>query len=218
MLGVRLIAIVLASSVGSAAAQDIKPLPGATPAPTPAPALAPAPAEPRGQASSAPAADPFASIPPARPEDVRSIEAIVAALYDVISGDAGKKRDWNRFRSLFYPGARMIPTRTDAKTKGGIALIATPETYIRNNQEFLEGEGFHELELHRHVDRFGNMAQVFSAYEARNKLSDEKPLVRGINSIQLLNDGRRWWVMTIAWHPETADNPLPPEYLKKVGR
>ncbi len=205
------LAAFLSALPASAVAQDIKPLPGAEPAAPPAPAEAPA-------AAAKPAADPFAAIPPARTEDVRSVEAIVAALYDVISGDAGVKRDWNRFRSLFYPGARMIPTRLDAKTGATVALIATPEIYIRNNQEFLEGEGFHEQELHRHVDRFGNMAQVFSVYQARNKLSDEKPLVRGINSIQLLNDGKRWWVMTVAWHPETADNPLPAEYLKKVER
>ncbi len=201
------VALVLSCAGTAVAAQDVKPLPGAAPAP----AEAPAPA-------AKPAADPFAGIPPAKPEDVRSLEAIMAALYDVISGDAGVKRDWDRFRSLFYPGARMIPTRVDAKTKGAVALIATPEIYIRNNRAFLEGEGFHEQELHRHVDRFGNMAQVFSVYQARNKLTDEKPLVRGINSIQLLNDGKRWWIMTVAWHPESADNPLPPEYLKKVER
>jgi hypothetical protein len=215
MLKSRFAILVLALSGSAAIAQDIKPLPGAAPAPapsaSPAPSTTPAPA-------AKPAVDPFASIPPARPADVRSVESIVAALYDVISGDAGVKRDWNRFRSLFYPGARMIPTRVDAKTKGGVALIATPEIYIQNNQQFLEGEGFHERELHRHVDRFGSMAQVFSVYEARNKLSDEKPLVRGINSIQLLNDGKRWWVMTIAWHPESEGNPLPAEYLKKVER
>lgn len=202
-----IMALSLSCAAAAASAQDVKPLPGAAPAP--APAQSPA---------AKPSADPFAGIPAAKADDVRSLEAIIAALYNVISGDAGVKRDWDRFRSLFYPGARMIPTRIDAATKGGVALIATPETYIRNNREFLEGQGFHETELHRHVDRFGSMAQVFSAYEARNKLSDEKPLVRGINSIQLLNDGKRWWVMTIAWHPESAGNPLPPEYLKKGGR
>jgi hypothetical protein len=166
----------------------------------------------------APARDPFAAIPQARPEDVRSSDAIIAALYDVISGDAGVKRDWNRFRSLFYPGARMIPTGRNAKTGVIGARIASPEDYIRANQAFLEGEGFHEQELFRRVNTFGNMAQVFSGYQARNKLSDEKPFLRGINSMQLLNDGKRWWVMTIAWAPETADNPIPPEYLKKVER
>lgn len=192
---------------GVAVAQDVKPLPGATA--TPAPAATPPAAR---------ATDPFASIPPAKPEDVKSIDAIVLALYDVISGDAGEKRDWNRFRSLFYPGARMIPTGTNAKTGKVGARIASPEDYIKANAPFLEGEGFHEQELGRRVDEFGTIAQVFSAYEARNKLSDAKPFMRGINSIQLFNDGKRWWVMTVAWSPETAAAPLPERYSKKLDR
>jgi hypothetical protein len=197
----------------AAGAQDIKPLP--KPAPAPAPTQTPAPAAEAARA--APATDPFANIPPARAEDVRSLDAIVAALYEVISGDAGKERDWNRFRSLFYPGARMIPTGVNAAGKVN-ARIATPEDYIRANEKFLEGEGFHEQELSRHVDSFSTIAQVFSSYEARKKRDDEKPFVRGINSIQLLNDGNRWWIMTIGWAPETAAAPLPDQYSKKTER
>jgi hypothetical protein len=201
-------------------AQDVKPLPGASAAPAPSTSVAPSPSQtsaPQGEAKPAPA-DPFASIPPAKPEDVRSLDAIVAALYDVISGDAGVKRDWNRFRSLFYPGARMIPTGKNMKTGQIGARIASPEQYIEANRSFLEGEGFHEQEITRHVDSFGTIAQVFSVYQARKKLSDEKPFLRGINSIQLLNDGKRWWVMTVAWSPETAENSIPAQYLKKVER
>jgi hypothetical protein len=197
----------LASAAG---AQDIKPVGNAAPAAKAAPAPS--------AATASPAADPFASIPAAKPEDVKSMDAIIAALYQVISGDAGVKRDWNRFRSLFYPGARMIPTGANAKTAKIGARIASPEDYIKANQGFLEGEGFHEQELTRHVDSFGTIAQVFSSYEARNKLSDAKPFLRGINSIQLLNDGKRWWIMTIAWSPESASAPLPDRYSKKTER
>ncbi len=146
------------------------------------------------------------------------MDAIIAALYDVISGDAGVERDWNRFRSLFYPGARMIPTGKNAKTGQIGARIASPNDYIKANEAFLEGEGFHEQEMFRHVDSFGNMAQVFSVYQARKKLSDAKPFLRGINSIQLFNDGKRWWVMTIAWSPETPEHPLPKQYTEKQTR
>ncbi|MDP8914702.1 MAG: hypothetical protein M3N39_14150 [Pseudomonadota bacterium] len=190
------------SLTGPALAQDAKP----AEQPTKAEAQQPAPA------------DPFAAIPAARPEDVKSLDAIVAALYDVISGDAGVQRDWNRFRSLFYPGARMIPSGKNAKTGKVGARIASPEAYIQANESFLEGEGFHELELGRHVDSYGTLSQVFSAYEARKKKSDEKPFLRGINSIQLLNDGTRWWVLTLAWAPETPDNPLPERFTKKAER
>ena len=191
-----------AFAAGAAHAQDIKPLPGVQPKPQAAPAPA----------------DPFASIPAAKPADVASVDAIIAALYDVISGDAGTQRDWDRFRSLFYPGARMIPTSKNAQTGKVSARVASPEAYIKANEAFLEGEGFHEREIGRHADAFGNIVQVFSSYEARHKLSDEKPFLRGINSIQLFNDGTRWWVMTVAWSPETADQPLPHEYSKKQAR
>lgn len=166
----------------------------------------------------APAAAATKPPPPARPEDVKSLDAIVTALYAVISGDAGVERDWDRFRSLFYPGGRMIPTGRNAKTGKVGGRIASAEDYIQANEPFLEGEGFHELELYRHVDEYGTIAQVFSVYEARHKLSDEKPFLRGINSIQLLNDGTRWWIMTVAWSPETANNPLPEKYTKKAER
>jgi hypothetical protein len=154
----------------------------------------------------------------AQPDDVKSLDAIVVALYDVISGDAGSKRDWDRFRSLFYPGARMIPTGRNAKTGKVGARIASVEEYIAANRQFLEEEGFHEVELSRHTDGFGTVTQVFSAYEARNKKTDVKPFMRGINSIQLLNDGTRWWIMSVAWSPETAENPLPQKYLQKQER
>lgn len=213
MLSVLRILLVGAALLGAGAvagAQDIEPLPKTEAAP---PSAAPEP-----PTAAFPAPDPFAGIPDAKPEDVKSVDAIVTALYDVISGDAGVQRDWDRFRSLFYPGARMIPTGANAKTGKVGARIASPEEYIKANEGFLEGEGFHEQELTRHTDSFGTITQVFSSYEARNKLSDEKPFLRGINSIQLLNDGNRWWVMTVAWAPETAATPLPANYSKKVER
>lgn len=179
------------------------------------------PAQPAAQAQSAqkpaqaqPTPDPFASIPPANPADVSSIDAIMKAVYDVISGDAGVKRDWNRFRSLFYPGAKMFPTGKNPQTKKAGGRWLTPEDYVERSGPLLEKNGFHEREIARRVDQFGNIAHVFTTYEAKNKLSDEKPFMRGINSVQLLNDGTRWWVVTIAWSQESPDSPLPEKYLK----
>ena len=145
--------------------------------------------------------------------DVASIDQIVKAVYDVISGDAGVKRDWNRFRSLFHPKATMTPTN---KNRAGVvnARVITPEDYIQQSGAYLEKEGFHEREIARRVEQFGNIAHVFTTYEAKHKLSEEKPFLRGINSIQLFNDGSRWWVLTIAWSAETPETPLPEKYLK----
>jgi hypothetical protein len=154
-----------------------------------------------------------ASAPEARKEDVASMDAILAALYDVISGPAGQARDWNRFRSLFAPGARLIPT---GRTPEGQARITVtdPEGYITRSSSALS-QGFFEKEISREVDRFGAIAHVFSTYEARRKADDTQLLARGINSIQLFNDGTRWWIVSIYWQAERPDTQIPAEYLPK---
>lgn len=150
---------------------------------------------------------------PANPDDVKSIDAIVHALYDVISGPAGQARDWNRFRSLFHSGARLIPTGKRPNDPQIGARVLTPEDYVERTTPFFAKEGFYENEASRKQEQFGNIAQVFSTYESRHA-KGEPPFQRGINSIQLFNDGTRWWVMTVMWDAETPQKPIPPEYLK----
>ena len=150
----------------------------------------------------------------ANPADVASIDQIMRAVYDVISGDAGQKRDWDRFRSLFHKDARMIPSGKNPTTGLTSARALSPEDYVKRNEPFFEKEGFFEREIARRADVYGNIAQVFSTYAAYKKADDKQPFMRGINSFQLLNDGKRWWVMTIYWQAETPENPIPKEYLK----
>jgi hypothetical protein len=152
---------------------------------------------------------------PANPADVASIDAIVAALYDVISGPAGQKRDWNRFLSLFMPGARLMPTfpcRTGAGN--GVLVISAPEFAARGPANFEEA-GFFERGILSHVDTYGDIAQVFTTYESRHTAADPKPFERGINSMQFFYDGKRWWVVTIFWDAERPDNPIPTQYLPR---
>jgi hypothetical protein len=152
--------------------------------------------------------------PAAKPADVSSPDAILTALYDVISGPAGKARDWDRFRSLFMPGARLIPSRP--KPDGGASATSiTPDGYATSIGPRLEQSGFFEREVHKTVEQFGNIMHVFSTYESRRKAEDAQPFSRGINSIQLLKDGNRWWVVTIYWDSERPDNPIPGKYLPK---
>jgi hypothetical protein len=145
-------------------------------------------------------------------KDVGSIDGIIAALYDCISGPAGQQRNWDRLRTLFIPEARMISTgiRPDGSTGKRVMSV---EDYIKSSGPYLEKDGFFEREIGRHVDQFGNIVQVFSTYDSKRKLADEKPFMRGINSIQLWNDGNRWWVITIFWQNETAQSPIPAKYL-----
>ena len=150
----------------------------------------------------------------ANPADVASVDAIIKAVYEVISGDAGKARDWDRFRSLFYTDARLIPTGMNPQTKEIRANTITPEGYIERSGPFLLKAGFHEREVARRVETFGNIAHAFSTYESFHSLSEKKPFMRGINSFQLLNDGKRWWIVSIYWQAETPTNPIPEKYLK----
>jgi hypothetical protein len=150
----------------------------------------------------------------ANPADVSTLDGIMKTVYDVISGDAGKERDWDRFRTLFHKDARLIPSNKNAQTGVIGANALTPEQYITRVEPFFAKEGFYERELSRHVDLYGNIAQVFSTYQSFHSMSDKTPFMRGINSFQLLNDGKRWWVVTIYWQAETPENPIPKKFLK----
>ena len=145
-------------------------------------------------------------------KDHESIDSIIKATYDVISGPKNQERDWDRFRALFYTGARLIPS---GKGQDGVIRAQTngPDDYIKRSEPFLLKNGFFEQEIARKSEVFANLAHVFSTYEGRNNLDDEKPFLRGINSFQLLNDGKRWWILTIFWMAESKENPIPQEYL-----
>lgn len=150
----------------------------------------------------------------AKASDVESLDGIMNAVYAVISGEAGQKRDWDRFRSLFHQDARLIPASQNPTTKLFNAKALSPEDYIKRAEPFFAKEGFFESELARRIESYGNITHVFSTYESRHKKDDKTPFVRGINSFQLLFDGKRWWIMTIYWQGETAELPIPKQYLK----
>ena len=148
--------------------------------------------------------------PAAEPADVESLDSILGALYDVISGPPGK-RDWDRMRSLHVPEARLIPTFRSPE--GQVEYRAwTVDDYIEQAGAWLEENGFFETEVSRVTERFGTITHAFSTYESRYTAQDAEPFQRGINSIQLLHDGERWWIVTIFWNPETDQSPIPARY------
>lgn len=159
-----------------------------------------------------PAAAPQAAPPDAKPADVATPDAILAAVYNVISGPPGP-RDWDRFNSLFAPGARLIPIGPKKDSAGIGILSMSPQDYATRAGSYFLANGFVEREASRKSERYGNILQVFSTYESRHDAKDEKPFARGINSFQLYCDGTRWWVVTIMWEEETPANPLPKEFL-----
>ena len=149
----------------------------------------------------------------ARPEDVKSLDAILDALYEVISGPAGQRRDWDRMRALFYPGARLIPTIHRPDSVATLRAMDV-EQYITGVGPRLEASGFFEKEIARRTERYGGVVHVFSTYESRRRAEDAMPFARGINSIQLFFDGARWWIVTIYWEGERPANPIPEAYLR----
>jgi hypothetical protein len=145
-------------------------------------------------------------------KDVATIDATVAALYEVISAEPGAARDWNRFRNLFKPEARLIPTRKSPQ--GDLTLqTLSPEEYIQLFSSRIS-TGFYERELHRNTEQYGTIAHVFSTYETKEK-KDGPVTNRGINSIQLFSDGKRYYIINIFWCAEGLCFPLPEKYIIK---
>jgi hypothetical protein len=153
--------------------------------------------------------------PQAKPDDVKSPEAILNAVYSVISGPKEQQRDWDRMRSLFIPDARLIPAISNPTTGHADAVVLTIEGYIARNQARLAATGFFERSIHNEMEQYGNIVQIWSTYESRHNANDPTPFARGINSFQLLKDGDRYWVVNIFWDSETPANPIPAKYLPK---
>jgi hypothetical protein len=151
--------------------------------------------------------------PAAKAEDVSSVDALIKALYDVISGPAGQARDWNRFKSLFAPGARLMPTGKD-ESGAGRMRVWTPDEYVQTAGPNLEKMGFFEREIGRVSEQYGALTQLMSAYDSRRAAQDEKPFARGINGIQIWNDGKRYWIASIYWEQESPANPIAAKFLK----
>lgn len=188
----------------------------------PAPGQPAAPAQPGEQPAKKPMPaghpgvinnDPTINWPKAKAEDVSSVDAILAAFYSVPAGEPGQARDWDRYRSLFSPDARLIPARADAKG-GAMAMFVTITDYISLNKNYFEKGGFRDKEVARQVQSYGHIAQVWSTFESRRKADDADPYIRGINSIQLLKDGDRWWIVNVFWDLEDGNAPIPAEFLK----
>ncbi len=147
-------------------------------------------------------------------QNVATLDSTIETLYSVISGDAGVERDWDLFKHLFHEDAKLIPSGKNPEGKH-MARYMTPEDYIKSSGKWLFENGFHEVELNREIHTFGNITQVFSTYESYRKKEDKEPFMRGINSIQLMNDGERWWIINIFWMQESDSNPIPEDYLPK---
>ena len=143
-----------------------------------------------------------------------TIEGIVAGLYGSISFAPGDGPDWERLRSLFHPDGRLIPPASPAGSTASVLDVTTwcerSEAYI--DETGLREKGFLERELGKRTERFGKVAHVMSAYESLHAEDGGEPFSRGVNSIQLLREDDRWWILAIAWDVETDEQPIPEEW------
>src|SRR5690349_21401683 len=153
-----------------------------------------------GCTSTAPNVAPAATVD----DDEFQIKATVLAVYNVISGPAGR-RDWNRFEALFAPDARMIVVRDTP-------VVLTPKDYIARSKPTFDEKGWFERPVATRVLHYGDIAHVWSTYEGREASNAEEPLARGINSFQLVRIGGEWKVQEIVWQQEDAAHPIPPQF------
>jgi hypothetical protein len=155
--------------------------------------------------------------PPAVQPDGSSVDAIVTALYASVSHGPEYEPNWDRLRALFLPKAIVVPPkRADAEAFAVLDANAFEDRirkYIAGRREKGEQLGFTEREIGRRENLFGNLCQVFSAYETVRAPKDPTPFARGIHSIQLVSDGRRWWIAALAWDNEREGNPIEPTLL-----
>ena len=150
----------------------------------------------------------------ARPDDVETPEAIVAATYESIARAPGADFDWPRFRTLFLPQAQLIPS---TEQTGGPLVVMSVEDFVDwiASATSIGGDGdrgFSEDGINNVVERFGDVAHVFSTYE-KHFYGDDQNLGRGINSFQLVWNEGRWWISAIAWDEEVGAGPIPAKYL-----
>lgn len=141
----------------------------------------------------------------------QTIKDTISALYQVVSGPAGQPRDWPLERLLLHPSARLMRTGLGDDGKPTMKVMDS-EAYVRDTGPFFESNGFFEKEVSCQIQQFGNIAHALSVYEARHDPADAQAFKRGVNSIQLYNDGSRWWILSVLWDNERTGLTIPPEW------
>lgn len=145
----------------------------------------------------------------ARAEDVSTIEGIVKASYETISGGVGVPRQWGRDRTLFDSNSRSVAVGVNAKTGAVTTRGSTEQEFADEADASMVKDGFTEREIAHVIKRFGNVATVLSSYEGT--VASGKVITRGVNIFQLYFDGKRWWILSMVWDEERPGNPIPPE-------
>lgn len=151
--------------------------------------------------------------PKADSADVSSVDAIITAVYETLSGPIGQERPWDRNRSLFHPTARLIHTQWKPGGEEAIIFPMSHEEHIAAVNGYSVERGFHEIEIGREVISYGTVTHVFSTYEYTSE--DGTMAGRGINSFQLFFDGKRYWITSVIWSQEAPEHPIPAKFIQQ---
>ena len=147
-------------------------------------------------------------------EDVETLDGIINAYYEVVSGPAGQARQWERDHSLHHPEAQVAIVRTGEDGQPDAAVMTLAEYHERSGAT---SQGFFEYEIHRETQRHGHVVHVWSTYEWRT--TEDGPVGgRGINSIQLYYDGQRWWITSWIFDGTRDAPPVPDAYLPSESK
>ena len=156
--------------------------------------------------------------PTAKSEDVASPEAVVRVAYETVSRAPGKPFQWDRFRSLFLPGARLIPNTEQTRGAFTPHTVESFITWIDEGWKPVIGtpndRGFAESGVSNTTEQFGDIAHVLSTYE-KHIWGETQIRGRGINSFQMVRKDGRWWITSLIWDEETGAGRVPAKYLPK---
>lgn len=146
---------------------------------------------------------------------LKNIEDLVKELYSNISFSRASEANFDRFKKLFKPDARLIYF-----SKNSVEQLKLETFVIRLKEQIDKGniKSFYEYELSKTIDKFGKIAHVFSTYEAKELPESLKVIQRGINSIQLIFDKERWWITSLMWYNEDSKYEIPEKYLPHLNK
>lgn len=145
-------------------------------------------------------------------EDVSTINGLMKAFYEVVSGEAGEKRQWERDLSIHHPKAIYSYMTTINEESKQVTLSL--EDFHKETDNMVLETAFYENEINREVKVFGNIANVWSTYETR---LEKNGIVarRGINSIQLFYNNNKWQIISLVFDRETENNRIPQTFNPK---
>jgi len=136
-----------------------------------------------------------------------TLDALVAALDDAVSGPAN--RDRACLRQVMLPEARLCPMHRDEDGAFAPRLL-TVDDWI-NAVAKHGSDAFYEVQIKVKSERYGHFAHLWSTYEIRDT-PQGKATASGINSIQAVFDGTRWRVLSIVWETGATAGPIPENY------